>query len=44
LPPPLWQLENAAVFSRACHAFGDGNIPHIAIGRDNDTLKLVIFY
>jgi hypothetical protein len=23
---PLRQLENTAVFSRACHAFGDGSI------------------
>jgi len=30
-PPPLGQLENVETFSRACHAFGDGSIPHIEI-------------
>jgi hypothetical protein len=30
-PPPLRRLENTAAFSRACHAFGDGSIPHDAI-------------
>jgi hypothetical protein len=29
--PPLWQLENVETFSRACHAFGEGCIPHIKI-------------
>jgi hypothetical protein len=26
-PAHLGQLENTAVFSRACHAFADGSIP-----------------
>ena len=27
--PALGQLENVETFSRACHAYGDGNIPQL---------------
>ena len=30
-PSLLRQLENVSVFCRACHAFGDGSIPHNTI-------------